>query len=54
MALDAHAQDCVAKVTWLTNVYADTTNESHSIAFFVALQTKQLRLKCNQEFVGAC
>ena len=34
MALDAHAQDCVAKVTWLTNVCADPTNEPGSIAFF--------------------
>ena len=34
ITLHAHAQDCVAKVTWLTNVCADPNNESGSIAFF--------------------
>ena len=34
MALYAHAQDYVAKVTWLINVCADPNNESDSIAFF--------------------
>ena len=34
MALHAHAQDCVAKVTWLTNVCADPNNESGSVTIF--------------------
>ena len=51
MALDAHAQDCVAKVTWLTYVCADPNNESGCVAIFVVFQTKLLRLKCDR-FVG--
>ena len=34
MALDGLAQDCVAKVIWLTNVCADPNNESGSVTIF--------------------
>ena len=48
IALDAHAQDCVAKVTWLTNVCADPNNESGCVAILVIFQTKLLSLKCDR------